>query len=53
MCIRDSYNAFVSSVIDYEIPREQLLYWNEEINLELARKREEFSFSPSGKGMAS
>ena len=50
---RAIYNAFVSSVIDYEIPREQLLYWNEEINLELARKREEFSFSPSGKGMAS
>ena len=44
---RAVYNAFVSSIIDDKIPREQLLYWNEEINLELARKRREFSFQPT------
>lgn len=39
---RAIYNAFVSSVIDSKIPREELLLWNEEIDLELARKRREF-----------
>lgn len=39
---RAIYNAFVSSVIDAKNPREQLIYWNEEINLELERKRKEF-----------
>ena len=37
-------SAFVSSVIDYKIPREELLYWNDQINIELARKRTEFNF---------
>ena len=40
-------NAFVSAVIDSQNPREALLYWNEEINFELERKREEFNFQPS------
>ncbi len=39
-------NAFVSAVIDNQNPREALLYWNEEINFELERKREEFDFNP-------
>ncbi len=39
-------NAFVSAVIDNKNPREALLYWNEEINFELERKREEFNFNP-------
>ncbi len=39
-------NAFVSAVIDSQNPREALLYWNEEINFELERKREEFNFNP-------
>ena len=40
-------NAFVSAVIDSQNPREALLYWNEEINFELERKREEFNFNPT------
>ncbi len=40
-------NAFVSAVIDSQNPREALLYWNEEINFELERKREEFDFNPA------
>ena len=40
---RAIYNAFVSTVIDAKNPREQLIYWNEEVNLELARKRQEFN----------
>ena len=40
-------NAFVSAVIDNKNPREALLYWNEEINFELERKREEFNFNPT------
>jgi len=40
-------NAFVSAVIDNQNPREALLYWNEEINFELERKREEFDFNPA------
>lgn len=40
---RAIYNAFVSTVIDTKNPREQLIYWNEEVNLELARKRQEFN----------
>lgn len=40
-------NAFVSTVIDSENPREALLYWNEEINFELERKRLEFDFDPT------
>lgn len=40
-------NAFVSAVIDSQNPREALLYWNEEINFELERKREEFDFDPT------
>ena len=39
---RAIYNAFVSAAIDAKNPREQLIYWNEEINLELERKRQEF-----------
>ncbi|MBR7133175.1 MAG: extracellular solute-binding protein [Clostridia bacterium] len=40
-------NAFVSAVIDSQNPREALLYWNEEINFELERKREEFNYDPA------
>ena len=40
---RAIHNAFVSTVIDSANTREQLLYWNEEINFELERKRIEFS----------
>ncbi len=40
-------NAFVSTVLDSTNPRESLLYWNEEINFELERKREEFNFDPT------
>ena len=39
---RAIYNAFVSAAIDAKNPREQLIYWNEEINLELERKKQEF-----------
>lgn len=40
-------NAFVSAVIDSQNPREALLYWNEEINFELERKRIEFGYVPT------
>lgn len=43
-------NAFVSCVIDYKIPREELLYWNDQINIELNRKRLEFGYTRSGGG---
>jgi ABC-type glycerol-3-phosphate transport system substrate-binding protein len=43
---RAIHNAFVSSVIDSRNPREELMYWNEEINMELERKRKEFAFKP-------
>ncbi len=43
---RAIHNAFVSTVIDSANPREELLYWNEEINFELERKRIEFGFEP-------
>ena len=43
-------NSFVSSVTDYKIPREELLYWNEQINIELARKRLEFTSDTAGGG---
>ena len=43
---RAIHNAFVSAVIDSQNPRETLLYWNEEINMELERKRQEFGFVP-------
>lgn len=45
---RAIHNAFVSAVIDNQNPRETLLYWNEEINMELERKRQEFGFVPQG-----
>lgn len=41
-------NAFVSSVVEYKIPREELLYWNDQMNIELQRKRLEFGFQPTG-----
>lgn len=47
---RAVYNALCSTVLSNQIPREQLLYWNEEINMELARKRLEFSFMPQKEG---
>jgi len=36
-------SAFMTSVLNSENPTEQLLYWSEQINLELTRKIEEFS----------
>lgn len=36
-------SAFMTSVLNSENPTEQLLYWSEQIDLELARKTEEFS----------
>lgn len=36
-------NAFLTCVLDKKSPREQLLYWNDQINLELDRKRIEFN----------
>ncbi len=36
-------SAFMTSVLNSENPTEQLLYWSEQINLELTRKIEEFA----------
>ncbi len=36
-------SAFMTSVLNNENPTEQLLYWSEQINLELTRKIEEFA----------
>ncbi len=36
-------NAFMTSVLNSENPTEQLLYWSEQIDLELTRKIEEFA----------
>ena len=36
-------SAFMTSVLNTENPTEQLLYWSEQINLELTRKIEEFA----------
>ncbi len=36
-------SAFMTSVLNSENPTEQLLYWSEQIDLELTRKIEEFS----------
>ncbi|MGN0172696.1 MAG: extracellular solute-binding protein [Acutalibacteraceae bacterium] len=36
-------SAFMTSVLNSKNPTEQLLYWSEQINLELTRKIEEFS----------
>lgn len=39
-------NAFLSCVLSNRIPREELLYWSDEIDIELERKRKEFNFQP-------
>lgn len=42
-------SAFMTSVLNGKNPTEQLLYWSEQINAELARKRIEFTGKTSGK----